>query len=224
MLLRKNNYKLLLTLFLVFSNFWIYKIFSQNLFIGILLVVVTVVLLLNQREKVLLVCLGILLFVQYQTTEIKSLTNLDNDEQRVQQERIRSYPLTYIDIFGKVAWLKPEIWIEQNETAIAASRIEENLFENLDLNKYFFAGFPRNENSDFEKFPFIFLPIFISGLINLISKKQYRIIFLTLFVPVILMSVIGNENKLGPFSLFPFFMFILTNGFEFLVKLFTKKS
>lgn len=223
MLLQKNNYKLLLTLFLVFSNFWIFKIFSQNLFIGIILVFVTMVILLNHHKKVLLVCLFILLFMQYQTTNIRNLYLLDNDQQRVQQERIRSYPLTYIDVFGKVLWLKPEIWFEQNNFVIAASKVEENFFENLDLNKYFFAGFPRNNNSDFEKFPYIYLPVFIFGLSNLISKKRYEIFFLSFAIPVIFLSMIGNENKLGPFSLFPFFMLSFLRGFGDLVQIFRKK-
>lgn len=213
-----KNKNFLLILFLIFSNFWIYKILDTDILVGIFVLLVSVVVSLNINMKLILIGLGILLFLQFQTTEIKSLTNLDNDEQRVQQERIRSYPLTYIDIFGKVVWFKPEIWIEQNNSVIALSRIEENFFENLDVNKFFFAGFPRNENSDFEKLPFVFLPIFILGFINLISKKQYKIIFLTFFIPVIFMSGIGNENKFGPFSLFPFFILTFLSGFDWIFK------
>lgn len=223
MLLPKNNHKLLLMFFLVFSNFWIFRIFSQNLFVGIILVVVTSVIMLNHHKKVLAVCLCILLFMQYQTTNIRNLNLLDNDQQRVLQERIRSYPLTYIDVFGKVLWLKPEIWIEQNNFVIAASKVEENFFENLDVNKYFFAGFPRNDNSDFEKFPYVYLPVFILGLLNLISKKRYETIFLTFVTPVIFLGMIGNENKLGPFSLFPFFVAVFAEGFELLIRIFKQK-
>lgn len=225
MSLLKNNSKLLLVLFLVFSSFWIYKIFYLNLLIGIVLIIVISVVSLNvSRKKVLFVCLILLLFLQYQTTEIKSLLALDNDQQRVQQERIRSYPLTYINLYFKVIWLKPDSWIEQNKFVIALSKIEENFFENLDFNKYFFGGFPRNNPSDFQKFIFILLPVFIIGVLNLVRKKDISFLILLFAIPILFLSTIGNDNALGPFSVLPFFIISMVYGIDYLDRFLKHKA
>lgn len=216
MLLLKNNFKVLLAFLIIFSNFWIYKILDENLIIGIILVVITLVVIIKPNKTYLLIpCIIVLLFFQFQTTHAKSLTLLDNDEQRVQQERIRSYPLTYISIFSKVLWLKPEKWIEQNNLVIATSRIERNFFASLDINQYFFGGFPRNNTTDFQKLPFIFLPLFIIGAFSLAKKKQYLLVSLFFLVPVIFLSFIGDDNNLGPFILFPFFIISIFAGVEY---------
>lgn len=218
MLLLKNNLKLLLVLFLISSNFWIYKILGLNFLLAIALVLATLVIVLRIKNiKLTIFCMLILIFFQFQTTHVRSLTLLDNDQQRVQQERIRSYPLTYIEIFSKVLWLKPEIWIEQNKLIIALSRIEENLFGNLDINQYFFAGFPRNNNSDFQKFPFITLPFFIIGLYKMLAKKYFRTLVILLLIPIIILSLIGNDNQFGPFILFPFLILAIFSAIKFLI-------
>lgn len=213
MLFLKNNSKFILPLFLIFSNFWIYRIFAANSFLGFLISLISFVVCLNLKNiKIILICLTFLIFLQIQTTEIKSLVNLDNDQQRVQQERIRSYPLTYINLYFKVIWLKPVEWIEKNNMVIISSRIEENLFDNLDLNKFFFAGFPRNNPSDFEKFPYIYLPIFILGTINFIKTKELKLLIFLFLIPVLVLSIIGNSNPLGPVALFPFFIAVFVSG------------
>lgn len=221
MSLSKNSSKVLLALFLIISNFWIYKILNENLIVGALLIVISMIIVLKPKQiNLLVLCVLILLFFQFQTTHVKDLALLDNDEQRVQQERMRSYPLTYISIFSKALWLKPEIWIEQNNLVIALSRIEKNFFSSLDINQYFFGGFPRNNPSDFQKFIFITLPFFIAGIFALLKKKQYAVLSLIFLVPVIVLSFIGNDNQLGPFVLFPFFIISIFLGIElFLEKL-----
>lgn len=221
--LRKSNSRFFLVLILIFSNYWIYRILNEDLLIGLVLIVVSLVSVLKPlNAKLLILAILVLLFFQFQTTHIKDLKLLDNDQQRVQQERIRSYPLIYINVFPKVIWLKPEIWIEQNNFVIALSRIEKNLFENLDVNQYFFSGFPRNNTSDFQKFPFIILPFFVLGIFGLLKEKQYKLLILFFLTPVIFLSFIGNDNGLGPFSLFPFFIITFVSGIELLSRKFNK--
>lgn len=212
MLLQKINPKHLLIVFLIFSNFWIYKILSQNLFTGILLGVLTLIILLTTNKKITIVILAILILLQFQTTSIKSLTLLDNDEQRVQSERIKSYPPSYIDLGLKVIWLKPADWIERNNLVIGLSRIEKNFFESLDINKYFFGSFPRNKPEDFEKFPFAYLPVFIIGVYLLIKKKNYWDLTALFILPVVAMTYMGSDNRLGPFIVFPFFLKSIFEG------------
>lgn len=211
MWLQKINTKYLLGVFLIFSNFWIIKIFTLNFLAGIIISILTLVIILRQKRKTVLVCIVILALMQSQTTHIRSLTILDNDELRVQSERIRSYPLTYIDLGLKVIWLKPVDWIEKNNLIIALSRIQKNFFGNLDINKYFFGAFPRNKPEDFEKFPFVYLPIFILG-VYLLIKKNIQILTVLFILPTVLLTYLGGDNKLGPFILFPFFIVSISKG------------
>ena len=223
MLLPKINSKFILPLFIVFSNFWIYKIFTQNVPAGATLAITSLVIVIKTGSKLIILGLFILLFLQTQTTSTKNLVLLDNDEQRVQSERIRSYPLIYIDLGIKVIWLKPEIWIEQNSFIIALSRLEENLYSNLDINKYFFGGFPRNKPEDFEKFPFAYLPVFILGIFILVKKKLFKELVYFLVMPLLFLAYLGSDNKLGPFILFPFFTLTFFKGITFLETLLKNK-
>lgn len=219
----KSNFKFFLALLLIFSNYWIYKILMADFFVGLILIFVSLVVFIKPWNiKLYILSVLVILFMQFQTTHIKDLKLLDNDEQRVQQERIRSYPPTYIDIFSKVIWLKPEIWIEQNNFVIALSRIEKNLFDNLDVNQYFFSGFPRNDSLDFQKFPYIILPFFIIGIYSLVIKKQYFVLYLFFLTPVFFLAFAGNDNNLGPFSLFPFFIISSVFGVEMVLEKFKK--
>lgn len=223
MSLPKINSEFLLPLFLLFSNFWIYNIVTQSILIGVTLAVTSLVILLKPGSKLVVFALLLLYFLQTQTTSIKSLVLLDNDEQRVQSERIRSYPLTYIDLGIKVIWLKPEKWIEENKIIIAFSRLEENLYSNLDVNKYFFGGFPRNRPEDYEKFPFAYLPFFIAGLYTLAKKKFVRELSYFLALPILLLASIGSDNQFGPFILFPFFILTFYIGITSIETLFKNK-
>lgn len=224
MLLQKIRPRYLLSVFLIFSNFWIYKILYQNLFAGILLGILTLIILLNTEKKITTLCLAVLILFQFQTTSIKSLTLLDNDEQRVQSERIKSYPPTYIDLGLKVIWLKPSDWIERNNLVIGLSKVEKNFFESLDLNKYFFGSFPRNKPEDFEKFPFAYLPFFILGVYLLIKKKNFGVLTVLFILPVAIMTYLGSDNRLGPFIIFPFFIKSFYTGAYWLMDRFKGKQ
>lgn len=214
--LKTNSKKIILGFFLIFSNFWIYKILKLDFLTGLIIIVTSFAIIYywNQKNafKILILSTAMLLILQYLKTDPQSLTLLDNDQQRVQQERILVYPPTYIDLYFKVIWLKPKEWIEQNNSIIALSRLEQNLFENLDLNKYFFAGYPRNKPSDFEKFTFFLLPIFFIGLFNLVKQEKYKELTIIFIIPILLMTYIGNKNDLGPFNMFPFFILCFFEG------------
>lgn len=195
-------------LFVLFGNVWIWKIFIGNAVAGITALTCAFFLIFSFNKKhifpVFILSLFILVVMQHVTTEKRSLTNLDNDEQRLQSQRIKEYPPTYLSLFGKTLWFYPSE-IERNGFFIAFSRMQKDLFENLDPNQYFFSGHPRQrvEVKEFEKFPYIFLPFFIGG-IYYATKKGCKV-FLAAIPLLILLSIIGNKNNSGPFVLFPFF-------------------
>ena len=104
-----------------------------------------------------------------------------------------------------------------------------NFFELLDLNLYFLGNHPRERvgMQEFEKFPYIFIPIFLFGLFSLIkgcsqkisqNNKSIIILALCLCLPIGLISLIGHKNPIGPFALFPFFAISIGSGVEGIYK------
>lgn len=205
-----------LGLVLIF-NLWVWKILAFNFFLGLLVIGASIALYVSSKKghfhKSFVVLFILLLFTQLQTTQKTSLTYLDNDEQRVQQMRLREYPPVYIQIAGKTLWLPVAHWFEGRKESIAFFRIQRNFSELIDPNLYFFSNHPRErvDIREFEKFPYVFLPFFLAGLVSLFKSRQ-RIFWVSLLFPVFLISLIGNKNPVGPFSLFPFFTVTITKG------------
>lgn len=225
MSLLKNNSGILLTALILVSNYWVIRIFNLNALMALSVIALSFLILTALKKKMILI-LGMtaLLLLQFYTTEFTNLTYLDNDRQRVQQERIRSYGLTYVDLYFKVIWLKPAEWIEQNKFVIILSRIEENIFEALDINYYFYGGFPRNNPSDYEKFPYILIPFFIAGLFRLIEKREYFNSTFLFLLPLSLLTVIGQNNSFGSFVLIPLIIYCSLEGILFTAGFFKNKK
>lgn len=189
----------------LFANPWIYKIFAVNFFLGVLIILTTILLLKNTR-LFLLLFIPLLIF-QILTTNKTSLTAISNDDRRVIDMRLRAYPYKL---------LRLGYWLEERKESIAFSRVIANLFENMDPNLYFFANNPRQRVGikEIEKFPYVFLPFFLIGVFDSISKKTKMFWLVSFFIPLAILSIIGNKNNLGPFFLFPFFAVSIYEGFK----------
>lgn len=208
-----------LFIFALFVNFWIWRIFSLSIPLGFLTLGSSILLYLLFREKskhylyIFLFLFTLLLFFQWQTTTRIPLTYLDNDEQRVQQERLGEYPPISVQLANKTIWVPIAHWFEGRKETVAFFRIQKNFFEAIDPNLYFFANHPRERVNiqEFEKFPYILFPVFLIGILSF-TYKRMNPIWIPLVLPVILISFIGHKNALGPFSLFPFFTLTITQG------------
>lgn len=209
-------------LVVLFGNLWIWRILSISPPIAILTIIVAILLLdrVSSRPKKSIVWLttlfSLLLFFQFKTTDVQNLTYLDNDQQRIQQMRLREYPPVHFSLLGKTVWIPIAHWFEGRQESIAFFRILGNLSETIDPNLYFFANHPRERIGikEFEKFPYIFLPLFVYGIFLLIEKEERKLIALSFFVPVFMLSFVGNKNPLGPFSLFPFIAVSISVGLK----------
>lgn len=186
-------------------NLWIYKIFTVNFLLGILILLATIFLFTN--KKYFLLFFIPILFFQIQTTNKTSLMEISNDDRRIIDMRLRAYPPKL---------LRLGYWLEERKESIILNRITTNLFENLDPNLYFFSNHPgqRVGIKEFEKFPYILLPFFLLGMFNLIKKKNMMFWSMSFLVPLMILSMIGNKNNLGPFSLFPFFVVSVNEGLK----------
>ena len=193
-------------LIVLFGNLWIWRIFSFNFLLGVLILFTSLALYKNYKISFVFL-IALLLFFQFKTTEISSLTLLSNDDIRVKDMRLKEYPYS----LTRVGW-----WLEGRKETIAFFRILKNFSEVIDPNLYFFANHPRERVGyvEFEKFPYIFLPFFIWGLFSSVKKlsKNYLVTFLPFVLPIILISFTGLKNSLGPFSLFPWIVTITAIG------------
>lgn len=213
-------------LIVLFGNLWIWKILSFNIPIATLTIIVTVLLLgsvssKRKRSNVwLMIFFGLLLFFQFKTTDVQRLTYLNNDQQRIQQMRLREYPPVHFSFLGKTVWIPIAHWFEGRNESIAFFKISKNLSEVIDPNLYFFANHPRERVGikEFGKFPYIFLPLFVYGVFLLIEKGERKLIALSFFIPVFILSFVGNKNPLGPFSLFPFISVSISVGLKKIYK------
>lgn len=161
------------------------------------------------------ICLYILIFLfQYKNSFVAPLTNLDTNEKLTQEIRLNAYPPFPITLGEKTIYIPIANWFEQRKETISVYKIGKNFSEIIDPNLYFFTNHPREKTGakEFEKFSYILLPVFILGLFE-IKKRQIKYIFLTIS-PIILISIIGNNSPIGPFSLFPFFALIISLGFK----------
>lgn len=201
--------------FVLLGNFWIWRILSLNTPLSLLVIAVSIFLFLSLERKnqnysvIFIVLFMLLLFFQWKTTSKVSLVELSNDEQRVQQMRLREYPPTRIPIAH---------WFEGREESIAFFRILENFSETIDPNLYFFTNHPRERIGidEFKKFPYIFLPLFFYGLVLSVAERRKLVLGISFILPVVLVSIIGHKSQLGPFSLFPFLAVSITHGLELL--------
>lgn len=187
------------------ANLWIYKIFAINFFLGILVFLATVLLIKN--SKFFLFLFVPLLFFQIQTTNRPSLTAISNDDRRVIDMRLRSYPPKF---------LRLGYWLEERKESLFFNRVATNLFENIDPNLYFFSNHPRERVGirEFEKFPYILLPFFLLGVLNFVSKKNKLFWLISFLIPLTILAIIGNKNNFGPFSLFPFMAVSINEGLK----------
>jgi len=224
--------------FVLIFNLWIWKIFSTNIALGLITLITSIFLWFSIKTtskyfSYLFILLAIiLLFFQWQTTQRFSLTYLDNDEQRVQQMRLKEYPPVYIKVGEKIIWIHVANWFELRKESVAFYRIERNFSEVIDPNLYFFANHPRERVGikEFEKFPYILLPVFLIGIFALIRNRSFvpsRTKKLALFsfsfiLPIFLISLIGHINPSGPFTIFPFLAVTASLGLEEIYKKISK--
>ena len=220
----KKDYLGLILLFLIlFGNFWIWKAFSFNFPIFILLLGASVLAyrFINGKGKLLgfLFLLLLIVFSQWKTTTPTSLTVLLNDDIRLRDQRLKEYPPVFIKVGSKTIWIPVAHWFEGRKETIAVFRLANNLSEVIDPNLYFFANHPRERVgvSEFEKFPFILFPFFFVGIITTVGARRSRNYFLSLVVIILLLSLFGNKNELGPFAIFPYITSLSAIGGELLI-------
>ena len=182
--------------------------FFANIFRDFLILSTLFLFLSTQKPhlKPITITLFIILFIfQYQTTNRTNFLHQTALEKDRQQQLLNYYPPLKIPL----AW-----WLEGRPEARIFYRLKQNLFSVFDQNIYFFAYHPREDNSFdiYPKFTFLLLPFFVLGLLRLIRNKQKSLLLTSAILPLALLTLLGNKNPLGSFSLFPFIIICLHQG------------
>ena len=124
---------MILLIFIILANSWIWKIKNSYFFLFIILILATLILYFGTEKKSYLPWLGslvlliILAIFQWKTTTWQSLVLLDNDEQRIQKMRLEFYrpSLHYTRVIFSRLDLKN--FLEGNFNTVT-NRIQRNFF------------------------------------------------------------------------------------------------
>ncbi len=123
-----------------------------------------------------------LLFLQYRGTKPTNYGQLTEIERIAQLRRMNEYS----PAFYRLANL-----IEARPEAVIYFKLEKNFLENFDLFSLFTSYIQP-----------IFLPFFVIGFFEAVKNNPKPVLFLT-SLPIALLTIIGHENAMGPFSLYP---------------------
>lgn len=94
------------------------------------------------------------------------------------------------------------------------SKLKRNFFANFDPNLYFFASHPRERLGveEFEKYPLIFLPFFLIGVLYSIYILSPNLFIYSISI-LLISSIISSKYNLGPVLFFPLISYMITIGF-----------
>lgn len=216
--------------FILIANLWIWKMFSTNPIVAIATIFTTIALYLsvisNKRNFFILfaAAMAILLLIEWKTSSTNSLTYLNENEKMLLTERMHAYPPVGVNFAGRTLWIPAANWLEQRKEILVFYKLKANLSELVDPNLYFYANHPRERVGviEYEKFPYILLPIFVVGIFAF-RKKDIKSAILGLS-PLVLNSIIGNSNPSGPFALFPIVAVTISLGTITVLPILIKKK
>ena len=209
-----RNFSNFIFLLAVATNYWIWRIFTHDQVLGIVLVLLTGSLYMSLGKNLFLK-VTILLFIIASILTIKSGFDKDllvttYDEENKLNDRHPYFAAElgniYLNKFGTFINKKISPLFYQYET---------NFFSSLDLNLYFFASHPRERPGveEFKKYNFLFLPVFLVGTF-FIAQKKPKIVLIYLLTAGFISGFISQSYKLGPVLLFPFFTTLIVFGLQ----------
>ncbi len=210
--------------YVIIFNLWIWNLATSFPLYALIAFLATVLLflILHSKGKSLTFTLLFftLLYAQFNSTTITSLTGMSNDQINIRDTRLKEYPPVYIKIGNKTIWIPLANWFEIRKESVAVMRIQKNLSEVIGPNMYFFANHPRERvgYKEIEMLPYVFLPFLVLGIVRSFKLKYRRYLYFSLLTPLLLTSIIGVDNPLGPFSLIPFFNVTISQGLDYVFK------
>ena len=214
----------------VLGNIWIWRMFTLNFIVGVILILSTYLILTSlgksKLNKLLIICYLVLFLFSLKGLNLTSLTKLNKQQEVLQIQRLKLYPPVKITIGTRTIWIPAAHWLEERPETLTFYRLQHNLGEVLDPNLYFFANHP-NERvgiTELEKFPYILLPLFLIGFFAINFRKNLSLIALGFVLPIIYLVVGNFSPNIEPFILFPFIAACGILGIEYVSSLVLKNK
>ncbi|MBI4036578.1 hypothetical protein HY386_01730 [Candidatus Daviesbacteria bacterium] len=153
------------------------------------------------------IILSLVILLSPWTYQVLTNTKLEGDHAIWQQDAEEVFLINQRRSYYPNGWGQ----VFQNKLIFSWQKLEQNFFQNLDINLYFFASHPR-ERRDFnesEKFPAVFLPFFLLGLYFIFKQKPKLLLIYGLVL--VLSSLLGSRTQ-GPILLYPFMVLTIVWG------------
>ncbi|KKQ18483.1 MAG: hypothetical protein US31_C0004G0045 [Berkelbacteria bacterium GW2011_GWA1_36_9] len=208
-------FKFIVIVAVTFSNFWIWKIISNNLLIGILLILASIlgfIFISSKTNRLFLICLSlvftILVVITINVAFDKNLTIVSSQMRLLLDKRHQFFSSDLGKVFkNKLALNYYVNWYPK------ISKFHRNISYVVDLNSYFFESHPRERPgfNEFSKYPFFLAPIFILGLLIILVKGNKRLV-LSAVILICLSAITVPEFALGPILSFPIINSLLATG------------
>lgn len=222
-----QNKDVLIIIFIFFTTPWTWKILNDNVFLCLLLILITAIfvklLLINKFCAILILILCCAFLV---ASVINLQLGFDQDfhklnvNEKVQLDERHKY---YARELGELFLNKYALNYYKNYNPFFY-KFQRNVFSVLDPNLYFFASHPRERAgiNEFEKFPSVYLFLFIFGILYILQKRQLIAVVTYLLVAVFISGFIAPAFILGPILLFPFISTIISLGLIYFLNIFLK--
>lgn len=197
------------------SNFWIYWIFQYNFFVGLFLIIESLLLFLSfifRKDKVISFSIFLILSFCSFTLLFNHLDKTFFSISTMDSIRIRERQQYYANELGKV--YKNRFGIIYFDTLRPVfSKISSNFFSPLDLSLYFSPKLHKDQ----EKIPLLLAPLFFIGFLFFVADFQ---IISTIYIILALTanSFIQLDSKFGPLLIFPVITFFIGLGLIKLLK------
>ncbi len=210
--------------FVILANFWIWRIFNQDLVIGLSLVILSFLLFLlyfkfNKVFLILTLIITIFLSSRILNTGFdNNLINLNPDQEKQQNARHGYFSIELGKLFQNKLTLR-----FYKDFYPTLSNYGNNVFNILSPNLYFFENHPREREKvgEFPKYPGIFILPFIVGFLLLFKTTSKVLTAYFLFV-LLVSGFIRQNYFLGPVLFYPLINLLITNGLIKIYKIFRK--
>ena len=145
----------------------------------------------------------VLVLIQVINTHKIPLTALDATDYQIRAERMAAYQVRLNS--NQTGLNKLGYYLEMSKPAVVIGNLRKRNLHLLDINDYFFAGHPREQQtrSEFEKFSYILLPFVLVGLVSQgLSGNLWQLLIMSMGGGLVV-SMWGELGSMGNIILAP---------------------
>lgn len=192
---------------------WFHRVFPTNIPLSLTLLLATLSLQLKNKPLIIISFIILSIF-QIKITDLSGIYQPTESDLITADQNLTLYPTLNFQLASHTFSPPISHYFEQNRLLFIANKLKDNLFRPLDINAYFFAYHPlESDQLDiFPKYPYLFLPFFFIGLFIKSTASSRFILLVSAVIPLILLTLIGPQNRFGPFILFPFITLTTFSG------------